>query len=392
MLQSNRQLPSDFDVLPCEIFAPVPPMLAEACGYNERAFGHPLDARYVGFYWEHAGDEVMVDDGRTSGTGEYSGFLAYVDHPKVAVHLRHCDWGSSETLPREMLVLDRTEHRLYAVPVRLAQHVLMQQWEKKQPSPEAEAGDTLRGGSLRGGSLEEPPAVLEMGSWQEVTPPGDFDEQVTAAMQRQNQLVDSLLKWLEKQQRPLTPGRIAEYTAPAYAMLLRHITEEEAFARAGELVHLQEVRASGTGQIMVSFYRDNGRDGPQKDHLFSVDGTWQDIAASLDPLLEPAQLDDLLESGADLAPVFGRYAAWNGVAFPIVPLRDTLAIRVSLPCARCGRNPTTVFAMSGLQRGAFCYVYDQQGEYLANLREQEYVCSHCDRSHPGASTAAVEQD
>src|SRR5712692_5727238 len=102
MQQSNGQ--PQLDLRPFEIFAPVPPMLPEACGYSGEVFGPPLNARYVGFYWQRSGDEACYDDGKSSGTGEYSGFLAYVEHQKVAVHLRHCDWGSSETLPRHMLV------------------------------------------------------------------------------------------------------------------------------------------------------------------------------------------------------------------------------------------------------------------------------------------------
>jgi len=56
---------------------PVPPQLETALGYEG-------DARFVAFYWEPAGDEAMYDDGRISGTGCWTGYLAYVDHPAVA--------------------------------------------------------------------------------------------------------------------------------------------------------------------------------------------------------------------------------------------------------------------------------------------------------------------
>ena len=382
MQQSNGQ--PQLDLRPFEIFAPVPPMLAEACGYSGEVFGHPLNARYVGFCWQRSGDEACYDDGKSSGTGEYAGFLAYVEHQKVAVHLRHCDWGSSETLPRHMLVLDQTEHRLYALPVRVAHHFLTQQWGW-QRSQGSESDPVLRVESL-----DELTAALDVDSWQGVTPPVDINERVMAAMQRQEQLIHDLIEWLSKQQKTVTPVRIAEYEAPAYAMLLRHVVGEGAFAPAGELVHLQGVSEIAPSQIAVTFYRDNGTDGPDKGHLFSVSGTWADIVEMLEPLLEPAQLDDLLESKADLSQVFGRYAAWNGCAFPIVPMRDTLAIRVSLPCARCGRNPTTTYARSGLHRGAFCYVYDFRGEYQANLRDQEYVCPRCEKAQSGDGTSPVE--
>jgi hypothetical protein len=48
-------------------------MLAEAIGYTDQVFGHPLDACWVGFYWERSGDEANYDDGCASGTGEYMG-------------------------------------------------------------------------------------------------------------------------------------------------------------------------------------------------------------------------------------------------------------------------------------------------------------------------------
>lgn len=113
-----------------------------------------------------------------------------------------------------------------------------------------------------------------------------------------------------------------------------------------------------------------------------MSGSWTVIGEAIETLLEPGPLDDLLESEAPLEQVFGRYAAWNGQAFPIVPMLETLAIRVSLPCARCSRNPMIAYARSGCHRGAFCYVYDAEANFLADLRNQEYVCSRCREKVP----------
>ncbi len=66
----NRQL----EIRPFRLYVPVPPMLAETIGYTGQVFGHPLDARWVGFYWERSGDEANYDDGRASGTAEYTGY------------------------------------------------------------------------------------------------------------------------------------------------------------------------------------------------------------------------------------------------------------------------------------------------------------------------------
>ncbi len=365
----NRQL----DMRPFLLYVPVPPMLAEAIGYTGQVFGHPLDARWVGFYWERSGDEANYDDGRAMGTGEYTGYQAFVDHPKVAVHLRHFDFGSSETRPRYYLLLDRAEHHLYALPVRLAQQFLHLQGLEKNQSSENQPGTRV---PLQVASVEDLEAALNLGTWQVVTPPDDFNAQVIAAMQRQGQLVHDLVAWLNEQQTPLSPERIAEYEPHSPAMLLRHIVEKGAFAQAGELIHIQGIHDIDD-QVTVTFFRDNGIDGPDASYLFSVSGSWTVIGETIETLLELGPLDDLLESEAPLEQVFGRYAAWHGQAFPIVPMLETLAIRVSLSCARCGRNPTIAYARSGCHRGAFCYVYDAEANFLADLRNQEYVCSRC---------------
>jgi hypothetical protein len=365
----NRQL----DVRPFRLYVPVPPMLAEALGYTGQAFDHSLNARWVGFYWESSGDKAMYDDGRTSGTGENTGYQAFVNHSKVEVHLRHFDFESSETRPSGYLLLDRAKHRLYALPVQLAQLFLQQQWSEQDQSSEDQPGLSV---PLQVASVEDLTAVLDLDSWQEVTPPTDFNAQVMVAMQRQDQLVHELVAWLDEQQKPLSPERIAEYEPHTPAMLLRNVEENGANAQAGELVHIQEVQNNGD-QVTITFYRDNGIDGPDASHLFSVSGSWGTVGETLEILLEPGLLDDLLESGEPLEQVFGRYAAWNGQAFPIVPMLETLAIRVSLPCARCGGNPMIVYARSGCHRGAFCYVYDAEANFLADLRNQEYLCSRC---------------
>ncbi len=372
-MTTPRSEQQPLDLRPFRIYVPVPPMLAEAIGYTGQVFGHPLNARWVGFYWERSGDEANYDDGRASGTGEYTGYQAFVDHPKVAVHLRHFDFGSSETQPHHYLLLDRDERRLYALPARLAQQFLHLQWSEKDRPSENQPGT---GVSLQVASVEDLAAALDLGTWQEVTPPADFNAQVMAAMQRQGQLVHDLVEWLNGQQKLLSPERMAEYEPHVPAILLRHIVDNGAFAQAGELVHIQGVHESGN-LVNVTFYRDNGVDGPDGSHLFSVNGSWTVIGETIETLLEPGPLDDLLESEAPLEQVFGRYAAWNGQAFPIVPMLETLAIRVSLPCARCDRNPIIAYARSGCHRGAFCYLYDAEANFLADLRNQEYVCSGC---------------
>jgi hypothetical protein len=368
------------DVRPFQLFVPVPPMLAEAIGYSGTSFGQPLDARYVAFYWERAGDEVTYDDSKFSGTGEYTGFLAFVEHPKVAVHLQHCDFGSSETAPLHMLLLDRTEHKLYALPVRLARRFLQLQWvDQDQES---------------GAQVPEPESlldVLNLETWKEVTLPGNISAQVAANMRRQGELVNQLVQWLGEQQAELAPDRKTEFEPHVTAMLLRHVTVgESGFAQAGELVHLQEVISTVSDQVIVSFYRDNGVDGPDTSQLFVVSGSWKEIAETLEVLLDLNDLDVLLASEDSLDPIFGRYADWHGQPFPIVPMLQTLAIRISLPCSKCHSNPVTLFMRSGLHNGAFCYAHDGKGTYKANLRDQNYTCDHCDQAKTRESGSEEE--
>jgi len=129
---------------------PVPPQFEEALGYEG-------DARWVGFYWEPAGDEAMYDDGQASGDTNWTGYLAYVDHPAVAPHLMRPCWqcrgrGTTNDLENEpcencygagvlplnlgssdfeadcWLVVDRQERRAYVAPVGVAEAFLLGQW------------------------------------------------------------------------------------------------------------------------------------------------------------------------------------------------------------------------------------------------------------------------
>jgi hypothetical protein len=103
--------------------------------------------------------------------------------------------------------------------------------------------------------------------------------------------------------------------------------------------------------------------------------------ALLETLTEPIDLgllDELLDVDVDPAALVGKTADWHGENFPIVQLANgRIAIQVSLLCAACNEARTTVYVGSGLHSGAFCYVFSFEGEYQANLRDQEYICETC---------------
>jgi hypothetical protein len=86
---------------------PAPPELEEATGYEG-------DGRLVIFCWSPCSDDAICDDRRSSGTDNWDGFLALVNHQAVKAHLgelRHAR-GSSDENATHWLLLDRQERRL----------------------------------------------------------------------------------------------------------------------------------------------------------------------------------------------------------------------------------------------------------------------------------------
>src|SRR5262249_18261652 len=98
----DRRRPNEPELIPLEV--PVPPEVA-------RTFGYRGDARFVGFYWEPAGDEVVYDDGRLSGTGSSYAFLRYRRHPAVEPLLEEYNLGHSDLKATHCLILDRQTGR-----------------------------------------------------------------------------------------------------------------------------------------------------------------------------------------------------------------------------------------------------------------------------------------
>ena len=98
-------IPSTLRLLPL----PCPPMLAEAVGYQGTS-------RFVAFAWSPAGDEPIYDDGYSSGTGEWTAYLAFVRHPVVRPLLADVQLGSSDREASHWLLADLADGRLYLGP------------------------------------------------------------------------------------------------------------------------------------------------------------------------------------------------------------------------------------------------------------------------------------
>lgn len=74
----------------------------------------------------------------------------------------------------------------------------------------------------------------------------------------------------------------------------------------------------------------------------------------------------------------GRLVDWHGDLCRLVKCADGVArIEVTCVCQYCHMAELTVYATSGLHSGAWCYVTDFDGKYLANLRDESYSCEAC---------------
>ena len=160
---------------------PVPPMLEQALGY----FG---SARLVAFYWEPAGDKALFDDGVISAAAERPAYLAFVEHPRVALQVRACDLSGNEQEARQWLLLDREARVLYAVPARKAAALLYQQWATRPDAPSESESEDESAAALK--------AFIEEVGWQDV--PVDL-----AAVERWRQEQETrrvaMLEWLDQQ-------------------------------------------------------------------------------------------------------------------------------------------------------------------------------------------------
>lgn len=108
-------------------------------------------------------------------------------------------------------------------------------------------------------------------------------------------------------------------------------------------------------------------------------------------VFETHDLDEMLDEGLDPRIFDGQEIVWhNGQHYPLTLSWGKLIARMTLHCNKCGDNPETFNVGSGLHNGAWCYVFGEYGEYIANLRDQSYVCANC-ATPPPADSAAQKQ-
>lgn len=155
---------------------PVPPMLEQATGYHGDA------PRYFSLYWEPCGDESMYDDGRHSGTGCWSGYLAWVRHPAVALELAPCNFGSSDQEAEHWVLIDRQARRAFVAPVAEARQILHSQWPAVEPAVLSQEEWATPLGRLREEFASRPmPTTAE----------------IKARMLEQRRLEEEMVRWLD---------------------------------------------------------------------------------------------------------------------------------------------------------------------------------------------------
>jgi hypothetical protein len=111
---------------------PVPPahILERAIGYQNQR-----NARYLTLWWEPCGDEAMVSDGYITFTGNWSGYLAYIQHPLVAPELVNYNLGSSEEFATHRLLIDLEGRHVYLVSAAEGERILTTQWASQTRTP-----------------------------------------------------------------------------------------------------------------------------------------------------------------------------------------------------------------------------------------------------------------
>ena len=75
---------------------------------------------------------------------------------------------------------------------------------------------------------------------------------------------------------------------------------------------------------------------------------------------------------------------WHGTPARICILDLSIRLEVEFTCCSCDASGPTVYMGQGLHKGAWPYAYDEQNQYLMNVRDQEYTCDACLPQHEAA--------
>jgi hypothetical protein len=92
--------------------------------------------------------------------------------------------------------------------------------------------------------------------------------------------------------------------------------------------------------------------------------------------LTPDELDDRTDSGKSLAAWLGRKVRLHFGSIGKLVRHKTrdFAAEFFFTCSKCKEKSGPYYAVSGLHAGAWCYVYDANGKYLACMRDDVFRC------------------
>lgn len=163
-----------------DIPVPPAPILENAVGYLVKE-----PPRWLALWWERCGDEVMYSDGRLMSTGDWHGYLTWVD--SCASVLRGYELGDSETAALHCLVIDLVDRVAYVTDLCTGRLFVSRQW----PIPTDERGKPLRLTHQQYVDLaRETRAAL-------IQSVRDTCTTIADQMRAQRQAVDDLINWLQ---------------------------------------------------------------------------------------------------------------------------------------------------------------------------------------------------
>ena len=102
-----------------KMLIPPKPVLEDAIGYHG-------EARYISLWWEPAGDEAMLSDGRVTFCADWWSYIALTDANQV--NLMPYRLGSSDEPAEHRLVIDLVERTAFAGNWKEIERFVQKQW------------------------------------------------------------------------------------------------------------------------------------------------------------------------------------------------------------------------------------------------------------------------
>ena len=99
--------------------------------------------------------------------------------------------------------------------------------------------------------------------------------------------------------------------------------------------------------------------------------------AATPSVVDVEELSDLLDSFTPDELASCEVVYYDDETYPVAVRDGSLYIEMTFTC-KCGAESDMLHV--GMAAPGWCYVYDPQtGEFLGDLRDQEFVCDDCDR-------------